>query len=325
MSANGVQQVAGSVPDLRGAFNAVAGTTYRTIDNVSRRTTATAPPGSGYGIPRGAAFAVICQIENEPVGPRGNRLYFLTNYNGLMFVPDTWTDSPHLAGQPPIARIPMCASTVASTATPGTAPPPPPGGASVYYSGKGTAGTNYARQGNASFIMSDNGNDGPDWSAGNCNPAQAANYPQGVNGRVVTTLSGWSLGRLGPIYALKTSQWSFNNSRYVLMFDPGFYDQMTCDRQAGAAEVLADWLGSNPANRLVIMAGEKTKPKGHEGIQLSYFPEIKRRGLNSRVLVCNVENNGIPWSHEDVIKGYNWMISQPPPGTCPSGFLGWHP
>lgn len=100
-----------------------ANPTYRTTDDVSRRTTATAAPGSGYGIPRGAAFTVICQVEGEPVGPKGNRLYFLTNYNGLMFVPDTWTDSPHLAGQPPIAGIPMCASTVASTATPGTSVP----------------------------------------------------------------------------------------------------------------------------------------------------------------------------------------------------------
>lgn len=100
-----------------------ANPTYHTTDDVSRRTTATAAPGSGYGIPRGAAFNVICQIENEPVGPYGNRLYFLTNYNGLMFVPDTWTDSPHLAGQPPIAGIPICASTTAGTATPGSATP----------------------------------------------------------------------------------------------------------------------------------------------------------------------------------------------------------
>src|SRR5262245_53379952 len=74
--------VAITVPDAS-AMNP----TYRTTADVSRRLTATAPAASGYGIPAGAAFVVICQIENEPVGPKGNRLYFLTNYNGLMFVP----------------------------------------------------------------------------------------------------------------------------------------------------------------------------------------------------------------------------------------------
>lgn len=43
------------------------------------------------------------------VGPRGNTLYFrITRGGERQFVPDTWTTSPHLAGQPPIAGIPMC-------------------------------------------------------------------------------------------------------------------------------------------------------------------------------------------------------------------------
>lgn len=67
-----------------------------------------------YGAPGGAAFYVNCQIEGEPVGPNGNRLYFWATYSGRTFyIPDTYTDSPHLASQPPIAGIPMCGSAPA--------------------------------------------------------------------------------------------------------------------------------------------------------------------------------------------------------------------
>jgi uncharacterized protein YraI len=86
--------------------------TYRVTTDVSARSTPTAAPTSVYGIPRGAAFGVQCQVIGEPVGPRGNTLYFFVSYQGRAFyVPDTWTDSPHLAGQPPIAGIPMCGAS----------------------------------------------------------------------------------------------------------------------------------------------------------------------------------------------------------------------
>lgn len=83
--------------------------TYRVTTDVSARTTPTAAAGSGYGIPSGGSFGVQCQVIGQPVGPRGNTLYFSALYQGRSFyVPDTWTTSPHKAGQPPIAGIPMC-------------------------------------------------------------------------------------------------------------------------------------------------------------------------------------------------------------------------
>lgn len=91
---------------------AQAGIGYHTTDDVSGRTAAIAAPSPLYGIPRNSYFQVICQVLGEPVGPRSNTLYFLTSFDGrTLFVPDTWTDSPHLAGQPPIPGIPMCSST----------------------------------------------------------------------------------------------------------------------------------------------------------------------------------------------------------------------
>jgi hypothetical protein len=86
--------------------------TYHTTTDVSSRSTPTAAGTGVYGAPTGSAIDVQCQINGEPVGPRGNTLYFLVVYAGRTFyVPDTWTDSPHLAGQPPIAGIPMCGAT----------------------------------------------------------------------------------------------------------------------------------------------------------------------------------------------------------------------
>ena len=100
--------------------------TYRVTTDVSARSTPTAAPTNVYGIPRGAAFYVNCQIEGEPVGPNGNRLYFWSTYSGRNFyIPDTYTDSPHLANQPPIAGIPMCGG-------PPAPPPPPSDGDSVW-------------------------------------------------------------------------------------------------------------------------------------------------------------------------------------------------
>ena len=90
--------------------------TYRATDNLSKRYSATAAPGPSGGPRRGEAIGVECQVEGEPAGPNGNRLYFQTYYRGeLIHVPDAWTDSPHLASQPPIAGIPMCGGSTTPT------------------------------------------------------------------------------------------------------------------------------------------------------------------------------------------------------------------
>lgn len=108
------------LPTLAGAGPAQAiNPTYHVTTDVSARSTPTAAPTNVYGIPKGAAFYVNCQIEGEPVGPNGNRLYFWSTYSGRTFyIPDTYTDSPHLAYQPPIAGIPMCGGTPATTTPP---------------------------------------------------------------------------------------------------------------------------------------------------------------------------------------------------------------
>jgi Protein of unknown function (DUF2690) len=84
---------------------------YQMTSAVSARNSPTAPATSAYGAPAGASVDVQCQVIGQPVGPRNNTLYFWVLYAGRSFyVPDTWTNSPHQAGQPPIAGIPMCGS-----------------------------------------------------------------------------------------------------------------------------------------------------------------------------------------------------------------------
>lgn len=199
-------------------------------------------------------------------------------------------------------------------------------GSSVYYTGVGDAGYDLAWP-HADWILTDNGTrNAKDWSIGDCQPQGAANYPTIVKDKPVTTLSGWSRGRLGPIYLLKANAALAAQTRYVLMFDPGSYGEMDCDRRIKASQLLADWLTSNLSNRLVIMAGEFTMPDRARGIQDSYFTKIRGKGISSQVLVCNVANaNGDPWSHKDVLKVYAGMIHQPPPTKCPSNFVGWRP
>jgi hypothetical protein len=87
---------------------------YTVTEDVSGRYSPTAAPSQDYGVPAGGVITVQCQVIGEPVGPKGNDLYFLATYNGQsLYVPDTWTDSPHQAGEPPIAGIPLCGSTPA--------------------------------------------------------------------------------------------------------------------------------------------------------------------------------------------------------------------
>lgn len=100
-------------------------TTYHVTTDVGHRGAPTAAPDGTYGLPNGAAFGVECQVIGQPTGQHGNTLFFLADYAGRqMYVPDAYSDSPHLAGQPPIVGVPMCGSSSTSTT------PPPSGGTS---------------------------------------------------------------------------------------------------------------------------------------------------------------------------------------------------
>lgn len=278
---------------------------------------------TGHGVYRGERVQLRCYAWGDSVGSYANRLWYRvlnvtrptnagaenSGYLNAHYIDDG------LAANQIDAGVPSCSA------------PTTPDGASVYYSGAGDAGWDLA-QPYASYLMSDNGRHGPDWSVGSgCSSDWADNYPSVVGGRRVSTLAGWSLGRLGPIYLLANPSMR-RSIHYILMFDPGSIEELRgCDRAVGASARLATWLRENSANQLVIMAGAATAPNRHQSIQDIYFaPSIRGHSdITDQVLVCNVENNHVPWSHRDVIKGYAWMINQPPPSRCPSNFWGWHP
>ena len=275
--------------------------------------------GLTYGPGEGSTLGGVCQIRTSSTmrsGSYDNYLWHKVEFRGYhIYVNDTFTDSPSRNSQY-VSGWPICGQTT---------PPNWPPGASVFFSGKGSAGASYASSAKASYIMTQDGSYNDRWTSSGCGTTEADDYPEVVGQRRITTLAGHSNGRLGPLYVLAQGGSRRAAANYILMFDPGSYGEMGCDRAVSAEYLLANWLGSNNSNRLVIMAGAATAPNRHEGIQRTYFRVIKERGLNSRVLVCNVTKGDGYWSHDDVIRGYAWMISQPPPTACPSGFLGWRP
>lgn len=174
-----------------------------------------------------------------------------------------------------------------------------------------------------------------------------------------TALAGWSLGRLGPIYALaRASATQEQQITYILMIDPGGYNQMAtgCDssklqitlfKYETAGQILAGWLRDNPSAHLVILAGDVTADPlntvngyAHAGIQNFYFNDIRAAGSSavSRTLVCNYsvpgtnvhDNNSLENSHHVMYEHTNQFIQGPPLTSCPSvsGLIqgdSWHP
>jgi len=188
-----------------------------------------------------------------------------------------------------------------------------------------------------------------------CDTSRAINYMT----LTVTTLAGWSLGRLGTIYALaRATTAQLKQINYVFMIDPGGYNQMAegCDArnlQVGsltyehAGQILAHWLTVNSSARLVIMAGDVTADPNypvngyaHAGIQSFYFNAIRSAGSSdtARTLVCNYHvpgtdvnsNSSLEHSHHIMYQLTSPYIVQPPLTSCPAvpGLqkgASWHP
>jgi hypothetical protein len=171
------------------------------------------------------------------------------------------------------------------------------------------------------------------WQRPGCDARQAGRVPRSVAGQPIRTLAGYGIGRLGPLYFLAANPSRRNQIHFILLFDPGSYGDFTregCEHRIGASRLLAEWLRDSPANRLVIIAGAGTAdtadplrpPELYRGIRQIYFPAIANREIAKQVLVCNLSNNGVPWSHRDVRK-YFWLMEDAP--ECPHEYLRWHP
>ena len=90
-----------------------------------------------------------------------------------IYVPDTWTDSPHLAGQPPITGIPMCGGSG--------------GGSSGSAGGGSTNGTYISRTWQLRFCI--------DAGVAGCDPASsAANQAPSIPAGTAVTMVCWQDG-----------------------------------------------------------------------------------------------------------------------------------
>jgi hypothetical protein len=207
----------------------------------------------------------------------------------------------------------------------------------AYYSGIGHAGAGEARALRVGRVLTVDGSyDGP-WPSGvSCTPSAAATN---FAGQDVNRLAGWSLGRLGPIYALNYlrthDQLEARTINYIIMYDPGSPDDFSgsCDTdpRVAASATLTWWLGMpDTDHRLVVIAGQLTQTSDYQSIRQTYFPAIVAAGprVRHRVLVC-----GYDLDHDASYSRYAaLMVAHRLPTTptaCPrqgtQPVLGWNP
>jgi hypothetical protein len=156
---------------------------------------------------------------------------------------------------------------------------------------------------------------------GKCDTSNASAFPSEINGQAITELSGYSLGRLGPLYFLKNAPSWTSQIHYILLFDPGNASNLSgCDanKDIDPATHLADWLARDDQNRLVIMGGTLTAENDHAGIKERYFSKLSEATATTQVLVCDTHA-----SHDGVIKGYSWMVGAEAPIGCPGFSEQW--
>ncbi|WP_146060242.1 hypothetical protein [Amycolatopsis sp. CA-128772] len=209
----------------------------------------------------------------------------------------------------------------------------------VFYSGVGHAGAETASSLGASRVLTVDGSYDGKWPGDQpCRPSAAS---IAFGGKHITRLAGWSLGRLGPIYALgylRTHAPAVaRDIDYVVMYDPGSPDDFdgSCDSapQVDASNVLAWWLGMpGTDHRLVIIAGTLTASDNYRSIRETYFPAIRAAGpaIRLRVLVC-----GYDLDHEQTYEQHASLMvgprlqTVPAPRTCPDEgthlMRGWNP
>lgn len=281
---------------------------------------------TGVGVYYEETVELVCGAWGEAVGPRANRRWHLLDNAsrpsaGRGWIPDRYLNTPNVANQLTPGE-PECGS--------GSPPPPPApiGSGSVYYAPDGGGGSP------ATFTMAYGA-----WRGGpDCGTAKADDFPTQVGNRRLTTLAGFSVGRLGPIYFLRQNPGRRASITYILLFDPGSLSdyRSRCDRWWPQSQLLAQWLSVSPNNRVAILAGRLTRDWGtrngrfaHQGIQETLFPRIRGRAIAAQVTVCNYDAMG----HWQVFNNFKHKMNEAPirATTCPVAADGtrpnasWHP
>ncbi len=252
---------------------------------------------TGHGVYMNEQVQLHCYAWGDAVGAYNNSLWYyslnVTRPTNAGLSNEGYLNAHYindgLAANQIDAGVPEC----------GAAPPPPPpvpiGNRVAYYSGLGSAGSPKANNLGVDRNLTYDGSYDGRWKPGvSCVPdSNAIKFAS----KDINRLAGWSVGRLGPIYALRYlkdhNPEAARRINYVVMFDPGApssFDKCDYNRTTVQADTtLAWWLGLSDSNRLIIMSGKPTATNHHETIQNAYFPAIKQAGtgVRTRVLVCN--------------------------------------
>lgn len=346
-------------------FNAEGGIYYR---NSPHWADTSATPG--VGVYNGDQVELICGALGDPVGPYNDTAWSYVN-NLSRPVGDGWVDEHFINDGAPdnafVSGESMCGSNIpgvssggsgsgsgsqsgnSSSGSSGSAPLPE--GGSLYYSpfptskkgwieykgGPGDAFNihTYAPSPADTTLGSEQWRNGSDCNAYRAIPG-GYEVPGGFNGTAngerITTLAGWSLGRIGPIMFLDVGIPWRQQIHYILLFDPGSrsdYYTGVCDKQYPTmSNIVANWLIENPQNKLVVLAGDVTADYqhpvngyGHAGIQNKLFPAIRDtyvgvgRNIRKQVVVCNYPG----MNHGDVWIKFRQYMNVPPItlSTCP--------
>lgn len=277
----------------------------------------------------GNSFELICGTDGESVGPNHNRRWhkvYVTNgpaAGQTGWIADRYADTPNKANQATPGEPECGAST----------PAPLPSGGAVYFQPRYTAGDPQAPSGVKTMGLND-------WSAGDCSSAKGGAFPTTQDGKKVTTLAGWSAGRLGPTYGFVQAPDKMRQINQIILFDPGsqrdYFDgglwptrKRSCDLSYDQSGMYADWLSQSSGNHLLILAGAVTRDQGsakngyaHRGIQEALFPKIRGKAIASQVIVCNYDT----MSHPDVLRKFAYIMKDGQRTTCPgSPNAVWHP
>ena len=264
-------------------------------------------------MPEGSQFNVDCFVTGGD-NVNGNRLWLQGNYNGTpgavtdYYISTKWNTTQDLVNQ----GIEECGTQPAAGSAPGRSEPYAPpeeinlvkGGSVFYAPGNGGVVEGYGGFSSVADYTMGNELEGKtnsqqeleekDWSASDCASYRADNFPKIIGNELVTTLGGWSIGRLGPAYFLQEtakpeaseeSKQKRANVDHIVLFDPGSKANYAneCDQQANQSAEMGKWLREDTNNHLVIFAGEATTDINHpndgyyhQGIQEMLFaPAIR--------------------------------------------------
>jgi hypothetical protein len=324
---------ASTLPTI-GIVNAPIGVYWRSQPNWN-----SAVQRPGYGVYNGDIVQLNCHQAGATMPGTANQLWYKATVvrgrgKGSGWVSDHFLATPWNVPNQPVPGVPSCSSS--SGGSQPVNPSPTEMGA-AYFSPYPLG--QYMPSGGELVIQRSAWT--TDTACSNSKMVDVPTYDPNA-GRTVTTLAGWSLGRVGPLYYLQGFQSRWQTINYVLMIDPGSYDQLRngCDWTINANSILYNWLHANPHAHLVILAGASTKDPQHpsyvnghtyyhRGIQEVYFARIRQdAGVRSRVLVCNYQDNVTrPTNalHEQMFWEFNKYIDQAPLGSCPDGGYPWHP